>query len=208
MAEALLPLFPLQVVLFPGTPLPLHIFEDRYKEMIGEAIRNQSEFGVVQAGQKGIANTGCTATVERVLKTHQDGRLDVLTIGRRRFEIVLLNEERSFLRGAVEFYDDDDTSPAPGELKRKALEGFAAVRALGETQVFGDPELDDPRLSFQLAQLVDDLSFRQSLLGSRSESDRIRQLAEYLPSYAVRQEYMSHMKSVAALNGHGKASHS
>jgi Lon protease-like protein len=208
MSEALLPLFPLQLVLFPGTPLPLHIFEDRYKEMIGEAIRTQSEFGVVQAGQKGIANTGCTATIERVLKRHDDGRLDILTLGRRRFEILLLNEERSFLRGSVEFYDDDDLSPAPDDLKRKALEGFAALRALGETHVFGDPELEDPRLSFQLAQLVDDLSFRQSLLALRSESERIKQLAEYLPGYATRRQYMSHMKSVASSNGHGKTSHS
>src|SRR5258708_14152294 len=145
MPEALLPLFPLQLVLFPGTPLPLHIFEDRYKEMIGETIRNQAEFGVVQAGQKGIANTGCTATIERVLKRHDDGRLDILTLGRRRFEILLLNEERSFLRGSVQFYDDDDLSPAPDDLKRKALAGFAALRALGETHVFGEPGFEDPR---------------------------------------------------------------
>ena len=88
MQPGLLPLFPLQVVLLPGSELPLHIFEDRYKEMIGEAIRNRQEFGVVLANGKGIVNTGCTAMVDKVLRQYPDGRMDILTHGRRRFEIV------------------------------------------------------------------------------------------------------------------------
>ncbi len=83
MQQELLPLFPLQVVLLPQAHIPLHIFEDRYKEMFGEILRNRGEFGVVRAGEKGIVNTGCTATVEKVLKRYTDGRLDLLTIGRR-----------------------------------------------------------------------------------------------------------------------------
>ena len=63
-----MPLFPLQVVLFPRTALPLHIFEERYKPMIGDVLRGNSEFGVVQAGEKGIVNTGCTATIEKSAK--------------------------------------------------------------------------------------------------------------------------------------------
>ena len=63
MQEGWLPLFPLEVVLFPRTALPLHIFEERYKEMIGEAIAARSEFGVVLTREKGIVNVGCTATV-------------------------------------------------------------------------------------------------------------------------------------------------
>ncbi len=106
MRSDLLPLFPLQVVLLPGAELPLHIFEDRYKEMIREVIRDHTEFGVVLASEKGIVNTGCSATVDQVLRQYPDGRMDILTRGRRRFEIVLLNEERSFLRGSVDFFDD------------------------------------------------------------------------------------------------------
>ena len=76
-----LPLFPLQVVLLPEAELPLHIFEDRYKEMIGEVLRDKLEFGVVLANEKGIVNTGCTATVERVLREYPDGRLDIMARG-------------------------------------------------------------------------------------------------------------------------------
>src|SRR6185312_12382338 len=104
MQQELLPLFPLPLVLFPGARLPIHVFEDRYKEMIGEVLREGREFGVVQAGEKGIVNTGCTAAVDRVLKQYPDGRMDVLTVGRRRFEIILLNDERPYLRGAVDFF--------------------------------------------------------------------------------------------------------
>src|ERR1700676_3070683 len=74
MREGLLPLFPLQVVLFPGTELPLHIFEDRYREMIGEVLRDKIEFGVILASEKGIVSTGCTATVDSVLRQYPDGR--------------------------------------------------------------------------------------------------------------------------------------
>ena len=85
MQEELLPLFPLQVVLFPRTALPLHIFEERYKQMIADVQRGHTEFGVVLAGEKGIVNTGCTATVEKVLKKYPDGRMDLITSGPQAF---------------------------------------------------------------------------------------------------------------------------
>ena len=107
MQQGLLPLFPLPLVLLPRTPLALHIFEDRYKEMIGEAIRDRTEFGVVLARDREVLNTGCTAVVDRVLQTYDDGRMDILAGGRRRFEIVSLDQERAFLRGDVEFFDDE-----------------------------------------------------------------------------------------------------
>lgn len=204
MQDALLPLFPLQLVLFPRTPLPLHIFEDRYKEMIGEVLRSKSEFGVVQAGEKGIVNTGCSATIERILKTYPDGRLDVLTLGRRRFEIILLNDERTFLRGDVQFFDDEDTGQAPRDLRVRALESFSILRDLEEVHVFGNPEVDDPQLSFQIAQLVPDLDFRQTLLATRSETERIRRLVEFFPNYIARLRRVAHTKAVAPRNGHSK----
>src|SRR5260370_3745626 len=102
MQEELLPLFPLQVVLFPRTSLPLHIFEERYKQMMGEVRRGNSEFGVVQAGEKGIVQNGCTATIEKVLKENPHGREDLLTVCRRRFEISLLIDEKTSFLGALD----------------------------------------------------------------------------------------------------------
>src|SRR5262249_47922996 len=158
MQQGLLPLFPLQVVLLPGSELPLHIFEDRYKEMIGEVIRDRLEFGVVLANEKGIVNTGCTATVDKVIRKYPDGRMDILTRGRRRFEIVLLNDERAFLRGAVEFFDDDEAAPPPADLQRRAIEGYNALQAISSSDPLESSAAENPQLSFRLAQSVPDLS--------------------------------------------------
>ena len=198
-----MPLFPLHVVLFPRTSLPLHIFEERYKQMMGEVLRNKSEFGVVQAGEKGIVNTGCTASIERVLKEYPDGRMDLLTLGRRRFEIILLNDEKPYLRGAVEFFDDEESEPIPPDVRKRVMEAYNDIRAL-EKGAVEDPEMSDPQLSFQLAQLVPDLDFRQVLLATRSEAERMRRLAEFFPTYTSRQRQIRHVRAVAPTNGHAK----
>ena len=200
MQDGLLPLFPLQVVLLPGSQLPLHIFEDRYKEMIGEVLRDKLEFGVVLASEKGIVNTGCTATVDRVLKEYPDGRLDILTRGRRRFEVLLLNDERSFLRGAVEFFDDDE--PEKGKEAGPSVPDLLQ-NVIAFSQLPLDPEATDPRLSFRLAQEVPDLEFRQILLTLRSEAERMRRIADFLPGYLQRRRKAQHTKDVAGSNGHG-----
>jgi Lon protease-like protein len=197
MQPGLLPLFPLQVVLLPGAELPLHIFEDRYKEMIGEAIRDRIEFGVILANEKGIANTGCTAIVDKVLREYPDGRMDVVARGRRRFEIVMINDERSFLRGTVEFFDDEAEAPATAEIRQRAIDGFKEMSS--ETIDF-----EQPQLSFRLAQPVSDLGFRQTLLVTRSEAERLRQLADFFPVHNLRQKRIQHVKDVAPRNGHGR----
>ena len=201
MQQVLLPLFPLQVVLLPGSELPLHIFEDRYKEMIGEVLRDKIEFGVVLASEKGIVNTGCTATVARVLREYGDGRLDILTVGRRRFEILLVNDERSFLRGAVEFFDDDEAQPAAPDVLEKAIEGYNALQAVSSDDPLSSTEAADPQLSFRLARPVSDLAFRQMLLATRNEADRIRQVAEFLPDFVVRARRIQSLKDAAPRNG-------
>jgi ATP-dependent Lon protease len=204
MQQGLLPLFPLQVVLLPGSDLPLHIFEDRYKEMIEEVMRDHIEFGVVLANEKGIVNTGCTATVEKVLRKYPDGRMDIVTRGRRRFEIVLLNDERSFLRGSVEFFDDEEFEPPPADVQKRAIEGYNELQALSSSEPLEPSGTAPPQLSFRLAQPVPDVTFRQVLLSTRSETDRLRQIAEFLPAYLIKQRRIQHVKDVAPRNGHGR----
>ncbi len=199
-----MPLFPLQVVLFPRTSLPLHIFEERYKQMIGEVMRGKAEFGVVLAGEKGIVNTGCTATIEKIVKKYPDGRMDLVTTGRRRFEIILLNDEKPYLRGAVEFFDDEEAEPIPPDVRKRVVEAYNDIRTIETSEELHEPELSDPQLSFQLAQVVPDLDFRQILLATRSEADRMRRLAEFFPTYGSRRRQIQHARSVAPTNGHAK----
>jgi Lon protease-like protein len=203
----LLPLFPLQVVLFPGGQLPLHIFEDRYKEMIREAIKEQTEFGILLATGKGLASVGCTALVEKVLHEYPDGRLDILTHGRRRFELLLVNEERIFLRGSVEFLEDhpaEADSPVESNDRENAIAGYNECRRLSSESPLAANELENPALSFLLAEPVADLTFRQTILGAHSEAERLRLLAEYLPKHVARELHVQKVKAVAPRNGHGK----
>lgn len=200
----LLPLFPLQLVVFPRTQLPLHIFEERYKEMVGEAIENNSEFGVVLAKKDGIVNAGCTVIVEKVLTKYPDGRLDIITRGSRRFELVSLNQEKACLRGEVEFFDDDEPGPASQELQIAALHQYKELVKAGDSKGYAEPILSDPQLSFQLAQAVPDLDFLSVLLRSRSEADRLKQLTSYLGQYVPQLKQTTKMKQLAPLNGFGR----
>lgn len=178
MTLPLLPLFPLDVVLFPGTTLPLHIFEPRYKEMIGECLTNKAPFGVVRAVEPGIAEMGCTADITEVTKTYSDGRLDIVTHGQQRFEVLQLDHERSFLRGEI-LIVPDEPGDADQREKERAVTVHKEILALaGTTARASFPEHS---LSFQLAgSLPLELDFKQKLLSILSERERIHELAAYL----------------------------
>ncbi len=203
MQAHLLPLFPLRVLVFPRTRLPLHIFEERYKEMVGEAIRDRTEFGIVLAADEGILNTGCTVIVDDVLEKYADGRMDIVTSGVRRFEVHALNQEKSYLRGEVSYFDDEETGPAPLQLRERAIEIYQQWLQVRENRAAGEAVLTDPQLSFQLAQGIPDLGFLQTLLCNRSEASRLKKLAEFLNSYIPKQQQTAAIKKVAPLNGHG-----
>jgi len=176
---SLLPLFPLDLVLFPGTPLPLHVFEPRYKEMIGECLAEHALFGVVRALELGIAEVGCTAEIIAVAKKYSDGRLDLVVEGRSRFEVLELNQERSFLRAEIMPIPDEPGVPAQADTDR-------AIRLLGEILTLAGAEQETPdstqdALSYRLAgSLPLDLDFKQKLLAMRSESQRMQTLASHL----------------------------
>ncbi len=204
----LVPLFPLPLVLLPAMPLPLHIFEERYKEMMGEIIAasesgsGDSEFGVVLAKDEGIINIGCTANVQKVMRRYEDGQLDLLAMGQRRFRIMGINEERSYLRAEVEFFEDVDLTEVSADLKARAISVHRKLLALEGRQA---DESSSTRLSFQIAHLLDDVDKRQMMLALRSEVERLEFLVRAVPDYIVKQERITLAKRVAPLNGHAKA---
>ena len=203
MSSRLIPLFPLHVVVFPGTPLPLHVFEERYKDMVGTAIRENSEFGVVLAREDGIVNAGCTVVVEKLTELHADGRMDIITRGRQRFEILSLNEEKEYLQAEVQFFEDEDFRTAPHELKQQVLSHYEALRQLGAAKEIAEPDAKDPQLSFQLAPAIPDLNFLNTLLRQRSETGRLRELNNYLEQYIPRQRAIERLRALAPTNGYG-----
>jgi len=181
---AVLPLFPLDLVLFPGVPLPLHIFEPRYKEMIGECLEEKKPFGIVRASEEGVASIGCTAEIVSVTKKYDDGRMDIMTRGVRRFELLAVNQERSFLQAEVLFVEDEDSQP-PQQLVEQAVRLHAEIAKLaGDESRSGAMAVQvrqNPRnLSFQLAgSLPLDLDFKQKLLATLSEAKRLEAVVGY-----------------------------
>ena len=209
MASQLVPLFPLPLVLLPAMPLPLHIFEDRYKQMMGDIIAasetgiGKSEFGVVLAKDEGIINIGCTANVQKVMRRYEDGRLDLLALGQRRFRILGINEEKSYLQAEVEFFEDVDLTEVSPDLKQRASTAYRKLLALegvGQEKDSGSSS----RLSFQIAYLLDDVEKRQTVLALRSEVERLEFLVRAVPDYVIQQERIALAKRVAPLNGHAK----
>lgn len=177
--SSLVPLFPLDVVLFPGVPLPLHVFEPRYKEMIGECLELRKRFGVVRASSDGMAEIGCTAEILGVTKRYDDGRMDILTRGVERFEVLQINEERSFLQAEVAVLEDEP-GPPTAQLVQQAVRLHAEIVKLVGTEAEGTAEHAD-RLSFLLAgSLPLDLDFKQKLLSTLSEAKRLEAVVDYL----------------------------
>lgn len=174
-----IPLFPLDTVLFPGVALPLHIFEDRYREMIGECLAQKKDFGVVRGETDRLAIVGCTAKIVRVMERYADGRMDILCEGAQRFEIEGLDDSRSFLQADVEFFEDDGQGSTRGEREECAALHFATLHLAGIEASASHLDLNAP-VAFQLADaLPSDLGFKQQLLGSRSDADRTARLRDF-----------------------------
>jgi Lon protease-like protein len=196
----LLPLFPLEIVVFPGTPLPLHIFEPRYKEMVGECLSQDRPFGMVQAKEKALSAIGCSARIVTVIKKYEDGRLDIAAQGAQRFEIIQVNQERSFLQAEVAFFDDE-----PSIVSKTAADSVIQLHE----QLFAvmgqaiEVERDAAYLSFRLAQdLPVDLDFKQTLLEMKSEAERVEMLTEYYRATIPKIENSIRVRQRASGNGH------
>jgi Lon protease-like protein len=196
----LLPLFPLEIVVFPGAPLPLHIFEPRYKEMIGECLAESRPFGMVRAKENALSAIGCSARIINVIKKYEDGRLDIAAEGAQRFEIIQVNQERSFLQAEVAFFDDEPSivSKNAADTVIKLHEQLFAV--MGQTV---EVERDAAYLSYRLAQdLPVDLDFKQTLLEMKSEAERVEILTEYYRATIPKIENSLRVRQRASGNGH------
>jgi len=177
--SSLLPIFPLDLVLLPGVPLPLHIFEPRYKEMIAECLEQKKPFGVVRASSDGLADIGCTAEIMSVTKKYDDGRMDILTRGVERFEVVEVNEDRSFLQAEISVVEDEPEKPTT-EMVTQAVRLHAEIAKLAGAEPSG-PDEHAGNLSFLLAgSLPLDLDFKQNLLSTLSEAKRLEAVIGYL----------------------------
>jgi Lon protease-like protein len=199
-----IPLFPLNVVLFPGANLPLHIFEPRYREMVKACLQEKSEFGMLLSMPNGVARVGCTAEIVEVVKRYPDGRMDILTVGRAPFRVVDLFSDNPLLEGHVDYLEDREVSANPS-VQRALVELYEACHTLiyddYPKNLQGTPT---DELSFLVAgTLPMDLLWKQQILELRSESDRQERLVAYLREWAPHLQKSEAMRQRAGGNGPG-----
>jgi len=174
------PLFPLGLVLLPGEVVPLHIFEERYRTMIGECLEQESEFGIVWSGDEGIADVGCAAEVAQLIEELDDGRMNILVKGTRPFRLERRIDDMPYPAGDVEWLaaaleidlDVDEKAAASarriyGDLVEKVTEIRPSEEDLAELDAYG-----------MAATIAFDASDKQELLELRDEDERLARLAD------------------------------
>ena len=213
MEENLLPLFPLEIVLLPEEPLPLHIFEERYKALIGECLQAKAtgkggeEFGVVLVKAHALSPVGCTARILNLTRQYEDGRMDILTVGKRRFEVLLTNEERPYLQGAVDYFEDEGPDAPSDEEAELIIERFR--EAMRKLRHAAEMPVHLPRpyryLSYRLAaSLPLDLPFKYQLLTLRNEQERLALVQRAIEILMKQLDQVQKSQKRAGGNGHGR----
>ena len=199
-----LPLFPLNLVLFPGEQLPLHIFEPRYRRMVRECLDARLPFGMLLALEDGVTRVGCTAEILEVVKRYPDGRMDIITVGRDPFRIVELFTENPLLEGCVDYLEDRDL-PVDSPVRRQLIETYETCYTLLFNSLPRNVE-DSPagELSYAVASCLPiDLLWKQQILELRSEGERQDRLLRYLREWAPHLLKEKALRQSASGNGHG-----
>ena len=194
------PLFTLGIVAVPGELIPLHIFEERYKTMMNECLRDEKEFGIVWLSDDGLREIGCACAIERVLERMEDGRMNLLTRGTRPFRVVERQGHLAYPAGVVEFLHDREETIDP-ELRSKAREAYAELvrRATDDEPDAGElAEMD----AYAMAATVDfGPDAKQGLLDLRSENARLRLVTRLFHAAARRLDLIDRAQERARSNG-------
>ena len=198
-----IPLFPLNVVLMPGAPMPLHIFEERYKQMVNECLEGESEFGMVLADESGTREVGCTARIVELVERYEDGRMLILVEGSRRFKLKNVLAGKPYYVGEIEFLEDrvEEDVDALAEENISLLERVVEAATEGSVGI----EIEPPyrNLSFAIAGRVEfDLETRQQILELTSERERLEKIRDLLSDAAEGLENERRAREKAQKNGH------
>jgi len=198
--ESDFPLFPLGIVALPEELIPLHIFEERYKTMMNECLRDEKEFGIVWLSDDGLRDTGCACEIERVLERMEDGRMNVVVRGTRPFRVVERQGDLAYPAGVVEFLEDRPEELDP-ELQTRAQDSYAEL-----VRRATDAEPEDTDLAeldaYGMAATVDfGPDAKQGLLDLRSENARLRLVSRLFQAAAKRLDLVERAQERARSNG-------
>ena len=195
------PLFPLGLVLLPDEVVPLHIFEERYKQMIGECIEEEREFGIVWLSDDGLKEVGCTAEIAQLLERMEDGRMNILVRGSTPFRLMRRIEDLPYPAGDIELLDEDDGADTDVAAAAEARERYAQL-----VERLTDERPDAEQLAglgaYGMAATIDfALDAKQALLEARSEDERMRMVGELFVNTMKRLDLVERAGERARANG-------
>jgi Lon protease-like protein len=194
------PLFPLGLVALPSELVPLHIFEDRYKTMIGRCLEEGSEFGIVWMAEDGLRPVGCACEIAEVVERMEDGRINLIARGTRPFRIEERQEELPYPAGTVEFLDDRDEDP-DADAAAAAHEAYAELVNEATDRTPDMAEIGDMS-AYEMAATVEfGLDAKQGLLDLRSETARLRLVTRLFRAALKRLDFVSRAQARARSNG-------
>jgi ATP-dependent Lon protease len=199
-----LPLFPLNLVLYPGEELPLHIFEERYKELTQYCLDHDVAFGIIRAEEDALADVGTTARIEQIVSQYDDGRMDILVTGEERFQLLETHDEKSYFTADVLLIEDENQD-LDLDLKERVITQHMKLLELAGRTVRPDLYQDVEALSYVLAQNAAlNEEQKQELLEVQGENERIRYLIDHFESLIPRVEKKEDVHRRIRSNGHFK----
>lgn len=196
-----LPLFPLDVVLYPDEGLPLHVFEPRYKEMMARCLREDIPFGLILSQEGGVARVGCTARIERILERYADGRIDLLARGADRFRLTRLRDEHAYLSADAALVSEPE-EPLQTNLRERAIAQHTRLLELAGRTV---------RMSLYATRFVSYTiahnagltnAQKQEVLELLTENLRLAYLVQHLEGLIPRVETIEEVRRKVRSNGH------
>jgi Lon protease-like protein len=193
------PLFPLAIVLLPHEVVPLHIFEERYKLMIGECIDASTEFGIVWLSDAGLREIGCSAQVTQVLDRLEDGRMNILVTGAQPFRLVRRIDDMPYPAGDIELLPEDEAEASgDGDPARQRYADLVE-------RVTDERPADDDLVGLDAYAMASTVEFepdvKQELLELRSEAARLRRVTELFGIALTRIDAAQRGEELARTNG-------
>ncbi|PZS14762.1 MAG: peptidase S16 [Solirubrobacterales bacterium] len=194
------PLFPLGIVALPGEVIPLHIFEERYKTMVDECLREEREFGIVWLADDGLREIGCAVAIEEILERTQDGRINLLARGTRPIRVLERQKDLPYPAGVIEFVEDRSETLDP-ELERTAHEAYADLVKRATDDDPDQQELSEMGSYAMAATIELGLDVKQGLLDLRSENGRLALVTRLFRAAIKRLELLERAQERARSNG-------
>lgn len=201
------PLFPLGIVLLPGMVIPLHIFEERYKQMVNKCTENKQDFGMVYYSGNKMYDSGCSAEILEIITTHPDGRMDILIEGKQRFKINSTNSDQPYLQGNIVFFDDQYELEGPS-LEKSKEEGISLLKDIislydEKNNTVSFDEFDPKTVSFLLtSNSAFTMDEKQSFLEMINTKERLEKAVKSLKIIVERIKVAYDIGAIIQSNGY------